>query len=203
LVGLFFGSDGLKARSRGSVRKYSPLNEICGTGRKLMPVTWRVPIVPPRIDSFSSVGLGQRQRYSVTMVRGGVAAPLTSIGGDPLFAVPANPGPRTMNYDALFNAGPFSNDGTKLVAMRSNASQDNDLFIVDLTTSGAPAEPVHLPEQVRAGVFRHVRGGFEVPERACALGVDHALGDALAVEVSELLNQVDVLEHHRSALTDG
>jgi hypothetical protein len=66
------------------------------------PVPPETLIVPPQIQSFNSPGLGQRQSYSVTMIKGGVSTPITGVG--PFFAVPANVGPRTMNYDALFNA---------------------------------------------------------------------------------------------------
>ena len=67
------------------------------------PVPPGTPIVPPQITSFDSRGSGQRQSYTVTMVKGGVVTPLT--GGGPFYAVPANVGPRTMDYDALFNRG--------------------------------------------------------------------------------------------------
>ena len=66
------------------------------------PVPPGTLIVPPQITSFSSTGLGQRQRYTVTMVKSGSSTPLTS--GTPLFVVPSKPGPRTMDYDALFNS---------------------------------------------------------------------------------------------------
>ena len=65
------------------------------------PVAQGTPIVPPRITSFTDAGLGLRQSYKATMIRGGVATPLTGPG--PLYAVPANVGPRTMDYNALFN----------------------------------------------------------------------------------------------------
>src|SRR5687768_14804594 len=71
------------------------------------PVAPGTPIVPDQIDSFSSPGRGQRQSYSATMVKAGVPTSL-NIPGNPFFAVPANVGPRTMDYDALFNAGVYS-----------------------------------------------------------------------------------------------
>lgn len=64
------------------------------------------PIVPPRINSFGSAGLGQRQSYTITMVKGNVRTELSA--GTPLYAVPANVGPRTMDYAALFQAGIYS-----------------------------------------------------------------------------------------------
>jgi hypothetical protein len=66
------------------------------------PVPPGTLIIPPQITSFSSPGLGQRQSYTVTMIKGGVATPITGVG--PFFAVPPNVGPRTMNYAALFAA---------------------------------------------------------------------------------------------------
>src|SRR5690242_11375470 len=72
------------------------------------PVPPGTLIVPPRIASFGDVGLGQRQSYTVTMIKGGVATPLLNTAGSPFFAVPANVGPRTMDYSALFNQGIYS-----------------------------------------------------------------------------------------------
>jgi hypothetical protein len=90
------------------------------------PVPPGTPIVPPQIDSFDDAGLGQRQRYTVTMIKGGVATPLTS--GNPFYAVPANPGPRTMDYEALFAAGTYSAGlGTKIFA-----GNTDDAFWIDL-----------------------------------------------------------------------
>src|SRR5690606_20523181 len=60
------------------------------------PVAPGTLIVPPRITSFDSPGLGQRQSYRVTMIKGGRRTDLS--GGMPLYAVPANAGPRTMDY---------------------------------------------------------------------------------------------------------
>jgi hypothetical protein len=71
------------------------------------PVAPGTLIVPPQITDFDSIGLGMRQRYSVTMIKGGVATPITNGTGQPLFALPANVGPRTMNYQALFNAATY------------------------------------------------------------------------------------------------
>ena len=67
------------------------------------------PIVPPQITGFegdANGGLGQRQSYTVTMVDGTNTA--TELAGGPFYAVPANVGPRTMDYDALFDAGTYT-----------------------------------------------------------------------------------------------
>lgn len=66
------------------------------------PVPPGTLIIPPRITSFSDPGLGLRQRYTVTMIKAGVSTPLTGISN--YYACPPNAGPRTMDYDALFNA---------------------------------------------------------------------------------------------------
>jgi hypothetical protein len=108
-------------------------------------------IVPPAITSFTSAGLAQRQRYRLTMVRGGVATELTGAG--PLFAVPANVGPRTMNYSALFNAGihPVGN------GIRVFAGTTDDAFWIDLggafdTLNTAKAPPVLSPAEDAANI---------------------------------------------------
>jgi hypothetical protein len=95
------------------------------------PVAPGTPIVPPRINSFNSPGLGQRQSYSVTMVKGGISTPLTNLGAGPLYAVPANPGPRTIDYNALFNAGIYSvSSGAE--ALRVFTGTTDDAFWIDL-----------------------------------------------------------------------
>jgi Domain of unknown function (DUF4331) len=108
------------------------------------PVPPGTPIVPPQITTFGSVGLGQRQRYTVTMVKGGVATPLSSSA--PFYAVPANPGPRTMNYDALFNQGIYSTTAAE-GPVGIFAGTTDDAFWIDLggafdTLNTSKAPPV-------------------------------------------------------------
>jgi hypothetical protein len=90
------------------------------------PVPPGTLIVPPQIDDFNDAGLGQRQSYTVTMIRDGVKTRLTT--GSPLYAVPANVGPRTMNYDALFNAGIY----TLPRGINVFAGTTDDAFWIDL-----------------------------------------------------------------------
>jgi hypothetical protein len=92
------------------------------------PVPQGTLIVPPRISSFGDVGLGMRQSYTVTMVKGGIATPVLKSGGGPFYAVPANVGPRTMDYNALFNAAinPTTN------GMKVFAGTTDDAFWIDL-----------------------------------------------------------------------
>ncbi|MDX2152439.1 MAG: DUF4331 domain-containing protein [Bryobacteraceae bacterium] len=71
------------------------------------PVAPGTAIVPPRITSFASAGLGQRQPYNVTMVRKGVYTALANNDGRPFYAVPANAGSRTMDYAALYQEGTY------------------------------------------------------------------------------------------------
>ncbi len=86
-------------------------------------------VVPPQIRDFNNPGLNLRQTYTVTMIghrKGhshdrdddaddedeGQAVQLTNSDGSPFFAVPANAGPRTIDYPALYKAGTYhlSND---------------------------------------------------------------------------------------------
>jgi hypothetical protein len=85
--------------------------------------------IPP-ITSLSgqgSAGLGLRQTYTVTMVKGGVSTCLTC--GQTLYAVPSNVGPLTMpNYPALFNQGTYSLANN----VRVWAGTADDPFFIDL-----------------------------------------------------------------------
>jgi hypothetical protein len=88
------------------------------------------PVVPDRIDEFSDGGLGQRQTYTVTMVTGpGSSSVGTDITGGTRYAVPANVGPRTMDYEALFAAGTYTNLPQGISAF---AGTVNDPFWIDL-----------------------------------------------------------------------
>src|SRR4029077_20292664 len=102
-------------------------------------------VVPPQIRDFNNPGLNLRQTYTVTMVRhrkdkrGNLdedrddddysdSVQLTNSDGSPFFAVPANAGPRTIDYDALYNKGTYHlNEGISVFA----ATVD-DPFWIDL-----------------------------------------------------------------------
>ncbi|GMA86039.1 hypothetical protein GCM10025868_12890 [Angustibacter aerolatus] len=65
-----------------------------------------------------------------------------------------------------------------------------------------------LAEHLGSGVLRDRlvadrAVGLEVPEGGGAAGVHDALGDALAVEVADLLEELVVLERRRAASADG
>ncbi len=70
---------------------------------------------------------------------------------------------RVVAKDALFYPGPFSNDGTKLIATRTNASQDSDLFLVDLAAP-AGVEPDLLTSH--EGIARFSAVGFTPDDRS-------------------------------------
>lgn len=117
------------------------------------PVPPGTLIVPPRITSFADPGLSVRQRYTLNMVRGGVSTPLANVAGTPLFAVPANPGPRTMDYDALFNAGIYDTS----MNIKVFAGTVDDSFWIDLggafdTLNTSKSPPVLNPSQDAAPV---------------------------------------------------
>jgi hypothetical protein len=83
--------------------------------------------LPPitALDGPGSEGLGLRQTYTVTMVRGENRKVL----GSGLFAVPSNVGPRTMSdYDALAAQGIYNLEG----GARVFAGQRDDPFYIDL-----------------------------------------------------------------------
>jgi Domain of unknown function (DUF4331) len=111
------------------------------------PVAPGTPIVPPQITDFSSPGLGQRQSYSVTMIKGGVATPITSGNGKQFFAVPANVGPRTMNYAALFSAATYT---ASLPNVKVFAGTVDDPFWIDL---GAAFDTLNLRSAIAPGVL--------------------------------------------------
>ena len=74
------------------------------------PVAPGTPLIPPAItalDGPGSEGLGLRQSYTVTMVKGGVS---TVLGPDTVkYAVPSNVGPRTMpDYASLAKKGIYN-----------------------------------------------------------------------------------------------
>ena len=83
--------------------------------------------LPPitALDGPGSEGLGMRQTYTITMVRGDNR----KVIGSGLYAVPSNVGPRTMpDYDALAAQGMYNLDG----GARVFAGQRDDPFYIDL-----------------------------------------------------------------------
>ncbi len=100
-----------------------------GDGGAVDPETGAV-IVPPQIRDFANPGLNQRQTVTATMVKNGQRTQLNNLNGGPMFVVPANAGPRTMDYEALFEAGTYESlnvDGVSVFA-----GTVDDPFYIDL-----------------------------------------------------------------------
>ena len=87
-------------------------------------------VVPPRITSLDDIGLNQRQKYSVEMLdcATGQITRLRRQSGKPFIAVPGNAGPRTMDYEALFNEGTYKLEN----GMQVFAGTTDDAFWIDL-----------------------------------------------------------------------
>lgn len=101
-------------------------NEFRGVNRDLGLFLSFVALPPiTALDGPGSEGLGMRQSYTVTMVRGKNRTVL----GSGMFAVPSNVGPRTMpDYDALAAQGIYNLTG----GARVFAGQRDDPFYIDL-----------------------------------------------------------------------
>jgi hypothetical protein len=92
------------------------------------PVAPGTLVIPPRIESFDSPGFGQRQSYTVTLVTERATQALDTPDGRRMFVVPANVGPRTMDYAKLFAEGSYSLGGQ----VRVFAGTTDDAFWIDL-----------------------------------------------------------------------
>ena len=92
--------------------------------------TTGAPVVPPQITSLSSPGLNQRQTYTVEIVdtHTGIVIPLSLPGGAPFIACPVNAGPRTVNYELLFQEATYQLAGGFSVF----AGTTDDAFWIDL-----------------------------------------------------------------------
>jgi hypothetical protein len=103
--------------------------------------------IPPitALDGPGSQGLNLRQTYSVTMVTRHQRQDLT--GGQPVFAVPSNVGPRTMpNYNALRAQGVYSLSN----GVRVFAGTVADPFFIDL---GAAFDSLNFRMAAGGGVL--------------------------------------------------
>src|SRR5262249_17126216 len=101
-------------------------------------------VVPPQIRDFNNPGLNLRQTYTVSVVREGQETELTNPDGSPFYAVPANAGPRTIDYRALFNAGTYRLDNGVSVF----AGTVDDPFWIDLGAAFDTANFRHLSSGV-------------------------------------------------------
>jgi hypothetical protein len=169
------------------------------------------PIVPPAItalDGPGSEGLGLRQSYTVTLIKGkGSKREVFDLTNQQkkLYAVPSNVGPRTMpDYDNLAKQGVYDLTNPKLtVGIRVFAGTVDDPFYIDL---GATFDTINYrPSAFSTGVpavFSNTQNdaddlnfapddvaGFNVNTIAIELPITlltkdsqiHAAGDALAV----------------------
>jgi len=85
--------------------------------------------VPPRITDFSNPGLNLRQSYTVTMVKDGISTEIVNTDGSPFYAVPADPGPRTMHYADLYAAGTYTSTNEGISVFSGTV---DDPFFIDL-----------------------------------------------------------------------
>ena len=137
--------------------------------------------VPPitALNGPDSAGLGVRQRYTVTEMRG---VRRRNLGSGSMYAVPSNMGPATMpDYEALAAKGiyPLSNGG------RVFAGQRDETFYIDL---GAVFDTLNL--RAPAPILNATQDGDDTRNFG---GVDHFSGFnvnsiALEVPISTLTN---------------
>ena len=152
-------------------------NEFRGVSNDLglfLPYVALPPITA--LDGNGSQGLGFRQRYSVTMVKGGQRTVLA----DGLIAAPSNVGPRTMpDYDALAAQALYSSANSALPpGVRVFAGQRDDPFYIDL---GAVFDTLNL----RSPGHRHALGLQRARDRARAPGDDGVGGPERARRLRE------------------
>ena len=103
--------------------------------------------IPPitALDGPGSEGLGSRQSYTVTALRGKQQFDLS--GGRKLFAVPSNVGPRTMpNYQTLYDQGIYDLGN----GIRVFAGTTDDPFYIDL---GAAFDSLNFRPEAGGGVL--------------------------------------------------
>ena len=155
-------------------------NGITAPANSPPPVAPGTLIVPPAItalDGPGSAGLGQRQSYTVTMVKNGVSTPILNVGGGPFFAVPANVGPRTMpNYPALSAQGIYS---SSMQDVRVFAGTVDDPFFIDL---GAAFDSLNLRAAAGGGVLSPVQDANDQTNTAPDTMSGYAV-NAIAIEV--------------------
>jgi Domain of unknown function (DUF4331) len=103
--------------------------------------------IPPvtALDGAGSEGLGFRQSYTVTAIRGNQRFDLS--GGRKLFAVPTNVGPRTMpTYQGLYDQGIYDLGN----GIRVFAGTTDDPFYIDL---GAAFDSLNFRTEAGGGVL--------------------------------------------------
>jgi len=150
------------------------------------PIAAGAAVVSPQIATFDDVGLGIRQSYTVTLVQGRKKTPLGT--GIPLYAVPGNLGPRTMNAAALFAAGIHDLGG----GVRVFAGTTDDPFYADLAAltdtlniraAIAPGVLTPADDAANVNIASDTLAGFAVNSIAIEVPVEMLTASA-AVEAS-------------------
>jgi hypothetical protein len=164
------------------------------------PVSPGTPIVPPAVtalDGAGSQGLNLRQRYTVTMVKGGVNIPLTNAAGGPLFAVPTNAGPRTMpTYAALASQGIYSLGS----GIRVFAGTVDDPFYIDL---GAAFDSLNFRAGAGGGVLSPAQDASLTNTASDAVSGFNVNTIAIEVPISMLTRTGSVVAASDPAATIG
>jgi hypothetical protein len=167
-------------------------------------------VVPPQIRDFDNPGLNLRQHYTVTMIRhrhpgrdhddtldfdcDDIVTQLKNEDGSPFFALPANAGPRTMDYPALFKQATYQDLNVPGVSVF--AGTVDDPFWIDLGATFDTANfrtlgsgvPGVLTDQEDTGPY--VKGKNFASDTVSGYGVN-----SIAIEVPiELLTSTGKVE---------
>ncbi len=158
---------------------YAGMDEgVYAPGNSPAPVAPGTLVVPPKITSFDSDGLGQRQKYSVRAFGGKQRHDLFSTDGQSLYAVPTNVGPRTMDYQALFEQGTYDlPSGIKVFA-----GTTDDAFWIDL---GGAFDTFNVRNSVAPGVLSAAQDAAQ--ENFAADTISGYAVNTLAVEIPAYL----------------
>lgn len=152
--------------------RFAPPNGPTGVA----PGTPIVPDVVSALDGPGSEGITIRQNYTVTMVigHGSSAKSVDLTGGQDLFALPSNNGPRTIpNYPALFNQAIY----TLSNGIRVFAGTVDDPFYIDL---GAAFDTLNLRA---AGLVLGIAADADDHTNANADNVSGYNVNSIAIEV--------------------
>lgn len=145
-------------------------------------------VIPPQIRDFDNPGLVQRQTYTVTMVRADdidhdysdegdddwdeqSATQLSNLDGSPFYVVPVNAGPRTLDYEALFDAATYTSLNVESVSVFTGTVDDP--FFLDLgatfdtanyrtLASGIPAVLTSQEDQAKRNFASDTFSGYAV-----------------------------------------
>lgn len=166
---------------------------VAGIGNGANSPTNGAPVVPPQITDFDSAGLNLRQRYWVAKTVHGASSEVEDPAGQPFYAVPANAGPRTIDYPSVFNAGTYQlPNGISLFA-----GTVDDPFFIDLgaafdtanfrtLSSGIPGVLSAAEDSARQNFASDTISGFAV--------------NAIAIEVPiEMVTRTGMVEPASSA----